>query len=303
LNATFGSLFAGIGGIDLGLERAGWKCCWQVENNTYCLRILEKHWPQVRRYGNIKRVDPGELERVDLIAGGFPCQPTSYAGKRKGTEDPRWLWPEMARIIRGVRPRFVLVENPPGLYTKGFGQVLGDLAACRYDAEWDCLPAAAFGAPHLRYRIFLVAYSQISGLEGLESTRNLCTNGCVTQRRPSTDANSDSDGLPRSRLSAQPRQPHQTNVDPSGLRKELSDANESGCVQNIRRIFSGQPNITRSGWWDAEPAICRVVDGISFGVDRLEALGNAVVPQVAEWIGQRIIANLHGLSSEGEPVS
>ncbi len=153
---TFGSLFAGIGGIDLGLERAGWECQWQVENDPYCTKVLEKHWPDVQRFGDLKEVT--ELPPVDLIAGGFPCQPVSHAGKRKGEADERWLWPEFARIIRLVRPPLVLVENVPGLLSRGMGAVLGDLAALGYDAEWESLPAAAFGAPHLRYRVFIVGY-------------------------------------------------------------------------------------------------------------------------------------------------
>lgn len=110
-----GSLFAGIGGLDLGLERAGMKIVWQVEIDPFCLRMLEKHWPEVPKYGDIRQLTGEELEEVDLIAAGFPCQPVSVAGKKRGTEDERWLWPEAARIIRMVRPKYVLVENVPGL--------------------------------------------------------------------------------------------------------------------------------------------------------------------------------------------
>jgi len=155
---TVGSLFSGIGGFDLGLERAGFEIRWQVEIDPYCLRVLERHWPDVKRYGDIREVDPHELERVTLLAGGFPCQPVSVAGKRLGQDDPRWLWPEFARFVRALRPSFVLVENVPGLLIRGMGDVLGDLAACGYDAEWQVLPDGAFGAPHLRERVFLVAY-------------------------------------------------------------------------------------------------------------------------------------------------
>lgn len=284
---TFGSVFTGVGGIDLGLERAGWKCRWQVENNTYCLRILERHWPDIKRYGNIKRVNPAELEPVDLIAGGFPCQPTSCAGKRLGDKDPRWLWPEMARIIRGVRPRYVLVENPPGLYTKGFGQVLGDLAACGYTAEWDCLSADAFGAPHLRYRIFLVAYPQGPRLEGSESTETPCSTGCSAECGDVSDT--DGYGSEKSCIPVLGRRSLKTSADACRCGTELANTHESGCLTNIRRIFPGQPDFTRSGWWAAESGICRVVDGVPFGVDRLEALGNACVPQVVEWVGRRIL--------------
>jgi len=190
---TFGSLFAGIGGIDLGLERAGWECRFQVEWDDYCSRVLAKHWPDVPRFGDIHDVhgrggcplledaDGGTVERrrgrrgateagqppcpaclppVDLLAGGFPCQPFSVAGKQRRLEDDRWLWPEFARAIRELRPRLVLVENVPGLLVGGgMDAVLGDLAELGYDAEWESIPAAAVGAPHLRYRVWIVAYS------------------------------------------------------------------------------------------------------------------------------------------------
>jgi len=176
-DCTFGSLFSGIGGLDLGLERAGWKCRWQVEIDPFCQKILSKHWPNVPKFTDVRQIKDGDLEYVDLICGGFPCQPVSIAGKRKGTKDERWLWPEFARIICMVRPRFVLVENVPGflypLREKGshrvigpppVEEVLGDLALLGYDAEWDCLRASDIGAPHKRERIFVVAYSSESRL-------------------------------------------------------------------------------------------------------------------------------------------
>src|SRR6266850_6229536 len=126
---TFGSLFAGIGGFDLGLERAGWICRWQVELDPFCQRVLAKHWPDVRRYGDVRAFPEPDTERVDLICGGFPCQPVSVAGKRRAQADERWLWPEFARVVRALRPHLVLVENVPGLLQRGIGDVLGDLAA------------------------------------------------------------------------------------------------------------------------------------------------------------------------------
>src|SRR5689334_3925575 len=143
---TFGSLFAGIGGLDLGLERAGWTCRWQVEIDAFCQRVLAKHWPDVPRYGDVRSLDAGALERVDLICGGFPCQPVSAAGTRLAEADERWLWPEYARVVGSLRPGLVLVENVPGLLVRGAGDVLGDLATLGYDAEWESIPAAALGA-------------------------------------------------------------------------------------------------------------------------------------------------------------
>lgn len=157
---TYGSLFTGIGGIDLGLDRAGLECRWQVEIDPYCQTVLKEHWPNVPKFGDIRELGEIDLEPVDLIAGGFPCQPFSNAGKRRGVDDERWLWPEFARIVRLLRPRYVLVENVPGLLAgRGMAEVLGDLAALGFDAEWECIPAAAVSAPHLRWRVFVVAYS------------------------------------------------------------------------------------------------------------------------------------------------
>lgn len=143
--------------MSLGLERAGMTTRWMVENDPFCRQILEKHWPDVPKYGDIKELDFNELPPVDLLCGGFPCQPVSVAGKQLAQEDPRWLWPEFARAIRVLQPRWVLVENVPGLMSKGFGDVANDLASCGYDFEWDRIPAAAFGAPHLRFRVIIVA--------------------------------------------------------------------------------------------------------------------------------------------------
>ena len=156
---TFGSLFAGIGGLDLGLERAGMECRWQVEIDPYCRRVLTKHWPDVPKYEDVKDVGKGNLEPVDLICGGFPCQDISYAGKGAGLAGERsGLWYEFARIIGEMGPRYVLVENVSALLTRGLGDVLGTLADLGYDAEWSVLPACAVGAPHPRERVFLVAY-------------------------------------------------------------------------------------------------------------------------------------------------
>ena len=169
---TFGSLFAGIGGIDLGLERAGWKCRWQVEWDAYCQHVLAHHWPDVPRYGDITAVDWSAVEQVDLIAGGFPCQPISDAGLRLAQADERWLWPEFARAVRALRPKLVLVENVAALLGRGLGDVLGDLSALGYDAEWDCLPAYTVGAPHERDRLWLVAYR-----DGLQPERRRGSGG------------------------------------------------------------------------------------------------------------------------------
>ena len=160
-----GSLFTGIGGIDLGFERAGIATAWQVEYNEYAARVLKKHWPGVKRYKDITEIKDGELEYVDIISGGFPCQDISIAGKGAGIiEGARSsLWFEMCRIIGMVRPRYVVVENVAMLLHRGIDTVLGGLAEVGYDAEWRIVSAADLGARHRRERVFIVAYAEGTG--------------------------------------------------------------------------------------------------------------------------------------------
>lgn len=156
---TFVSLFTGIGGIDLGLERAGMTAAGQVEIDPWCRKVLAKHWPEVPRHDDVRTAAEwwGGRAAPDLVCGGFPCQPVSEAGYHAAQDDPRWLWPAFADVVRALRPRIILVENVPGLLDRGMGDVLGDLASLGYDAEWSILSACALGAPHARERLFLVA--------------------------------------------------------------------------------------------------------------------------------------------------
>lgn len=182
MSLTFGSLFSGIGGIDLGLQRAGMHCEWQVEKDAFCQKVLAKHWPNTPRYGDIRECGSHNLRPVDLVAGGFPCQPHSLAGRRQASSDERDLWPEFHRIIRELKPRWVLAENVLGLLSSEsgsfFGGILRDLAQAGYDAEWCVLSAAEFGAPHLRERVFIVAHTRL-GRDGWKE-------GTVSNRQRST---------------------------------------------------------------------------------------------------------------------
>jgi DNA (cytosine-5)-methyltransferase 1 len=219
---TVGSLFSGIGGIDLGLERAGMRVVWQSEVDPYCSRVLAKHWPDIPNLGDVKAIDWSQVEPVDLICGGYPCQPFSGAGERLGEDDERHLWPYFADAIRVLRPDWVLLENVPGHLSLGLDRVLGDLAELGFDADWSLVSAASMGAHHRRERLFVVANATGSRLEG---------------------------------------------------------------------AFHAQPNAPERVGWASEPAVGRVADGVPRRVDRLRALGNAVVPQVAEWVGRRIVAD------------
>jgi DNA (cytosine-5)-methyltransferase 1 len=275
---TVGSLFSGIGGLDLGLERAGMIVRWQVEVDAYCTKVLAKHWPDVRRYGDITTIDWDDVECVDLVCGGFPCQPVSLAGRRAGTRDPRWFWPEFNRCVRALRPRYVVVENVPGLLVRGsgMGDVLGDLARCGYDCEWDCIPAAALGAPHLRYRVFLVGYARRGRRSG------------EPRRRAGAEP---ADGRPRLEAGRSGRLA-------SAYRPVLDGQPERGSAAvadpDHRSIFGASIPRSECHSWAAEPDVGRVAHGVPARVDRLRALGNAVVPQVAEWIGRRIATHAAG---------
>ena len=157
----FLSLFAGIGGLDLGLERAGMTCVGQVEIDPYCRAVLAKHWPNVPRHDDVRTREYVEGE-ADVICGGFPCQDVSNAGLRAGIAGKRsGLYRELVRAIRVVRPLYAIVENVAALLGRGMGRVLGDLAEIGYDAEWDCLPACALGAPHCRDRVFITASNPV----------------------------------------------------------------------------------------------------------------------------------------------
>jgi DNA (cytosine-5)-methyltransferase 1 len=158
------SLFAGIGGLELGLERAGMTVVGQVERDPYCQQVLAEHWPEVPKHDDVRTAVAwwrGAVRPpVHVVAGGFPCQPFSSAGLRRGVDDERWLWPAMRTVVGEVRPRYVVVENVAALLrdSDAFGTVLADLHDLGFDAEWSVVPACALAAPHTRERLLLVAY-------------------------------------------------------------------------------------------------------------------------------------------------
>jgi DNA (cytosine-5)-methyltransferase 1 len=160
-----GSLFSGIGGLELGLHRTGnFETAWFCEPDEYASKVLKQRFGDIPNYGWTTNIpDFSELGRVDVLTGGFPCQPVSMAGKRKAQEDERWMWPEYFRAIREIRPRAAIIENVRGLLSKGMHDVLRDLASIGYIAEWQVIPALALGAPHRRERVFIVAYPYDGG--------------------------------------------------------------------------------------------------------------------------------------------
>jgi DNA (cytosine-5)-methyltransferase 1 len=293
---TFGSLFAGIGGLDLGFERAGMVCKWQVEIDPFARKVLAKHWPEVLRHDDVRTWPPvpewivdrnaywhsGDGVRVrnlrvDCIVGGFPCQDISYAGKGAGLQGERsGLFYEVCRIVSEMGPRFVVLENVAALLTRGMGDVLGSLASLGYDAEWHCIPAAAVGAPHIRDRVFIIAYANGWRLKKFQKRNREAESRRPAQQRDNAmrfrDDVADTSGDGREQ-----RLPHDRRGD-KGI----------GAWKEHRPFCSGC--VPKRDQWEIEPDVGRVVDGLPGRVDRLRGLGNAVVPQVAEYVARRIIA-------------
>ena len=250
-------LFSGIGGFSLGLERAGMRTVAFCEIDPYCRAVLAKHWPGVPIHGDIRDF-PGVA--CDLICGGFPCQDVSVAGKRAGLDGARsGLWYQFRRIIRLVQPRWVIVENTPGLLSLGMGEVLGDLAALGYDAEWHCIPASSLGASHRRDRVWIVARS--NGLRELQPEGRKQEK----RRRPDNGATADT---------------HSQGSQERFLWPGISDA--------AKRYVDGEDS-SLDPWRLTQPSVVRALHGIPRRVDRIRALGNAVVPQDVEMIGRAIM--------------
>lgn len=291
----YGSLFSGIGGIDLGFDRAGMECVWQVEIDDYATKVLEKHWPKVHREKDIRDCGAHNLEWVDVIAGGFPCQDISYAGRGAGLDGERsGLFFEAVRVVRELQPRFVVLENVAALLTRGLDRVLGTLAEIGFDAEWHCIPAAAVGAPHIRDRVFVLAYSHCDRREqwGTKCEGQQRSTALVEPSSFVADTNLQH-GQRGSESRQSERQERKARAKPSGSGSDVAHADSSGFAdtsgcQEIAKC-GWQRTISRSSWWDVEPDVGRVANGVSARVDRLRGLGNAVVPQVAEWIGRRLM--------------
>lgn len=223
---TVGSLFSGIGGWDLGLQRAGFRTIWFAESDPFRRVILESHWPGRRIYEDVREI-PLDAPRPDVLCASFPCQDLSLAGKRRGVDGPvSGIWREIIRLLRQFRPAYLLMENVIGLRSAGFDLVLAELAKSGYDAEWDCVAASHVGAPHERDRVWIVAY-------------------------------------------------------PS----EVTDwAAPAQSVLGPR--FAAE--LGRLPEWPAEPGLDRMAHGVSGGVDRRAALGDSLLPAIAEALGHAV---------------
>jgi DNA (cytosine-5)-methyltransferase 1 len=305
---TVGSLFSGIGGLDLGLERAGMKVIWQSEIDPYCNKVLKKHWPEVPNYGNIKEIEWATIPRPDVICGGYPCQPFSTAGKRRGTDDPRHLWPWVRTAISELQPRYAILENVRGHLSMGGLQVIGELAEIGYNSEWRIVSAAGLGAPHRRDRLIIVAYPNDTRGRTPERGINIVGSQEVQERQNVSQfgvsghgthlADTASEGLERA--IGQVVKGHGNRFTNGRAEmadtdsKQLGQRGQSQHVGQTRAVWqhngTGQAGYDGWQWWQVEPDVGRVANGVSARVDRLRGLGNAVVPQVAEYIGRLVMA-------------
>ena len=258
------SLFSGIGGLDLAAEWAGFTTVGQCEFADYPTKVLEKHWPDVPRWRDIRTLTKESfyertgLRTVDVLSGGFPCQPFSVAGKQKGKGDDRYLWPEMLRVIRELRPRCVVGENVPGIIKIAAGQVVKDLERAGYHVVVFNFEAAAVGAWHRRSRVFFVGLANVADANGA---------GLQGRKQPETPDAAEDAGEQPSRA-------------PAGECSEaVYDAMRGRCAGLARREQSQE--LAHGHCWAVEPDVGRVAHGIPARVDRLKCLGNAVVPQQA----------------------
>ncbi len=323
-----GSLFSGIGGLDLGLERSipGLQTAWQVEKEEFCRSVLERHWPNTKRYNDVRTIGAHNLEPVDIICAGFPCQSISIAGHMKGLEDEEksGLWWHVHRLVSefqsiGRQPILVL-ENVANIIRVGGPDVVGSLAEIGYDIEWTIISAAQCGAPHLRRRWFAVAFPSTIGyymrnamafgelVDGRWTTADTNqvrggTSDTVQSRRSSSDVH-DTEGhatYPMSQgLQKQPTHTKPSHGQTQSMPKHSSRGDASTNTISTRtqvQTEGQQPSkqmfgSTSKTQWQGFPTqspVCRRDDGVPNRVDRLKALGNAVVPQCAEWVGQQIV--------------
>tara|TARA_Y100000592_G_scaffold42010_1_gene66789 strand:+ start:2669 stop:3676 length:1008 start_codon:yes stop_codon:yes gene_type:complete len=324
-------LFSGIGGFSLGLERAGFKTIAFCEKELYCQMLLQKHWKGVKIYNDIKECKGKEIKetygRVDLLTGGFPCQPYSVAGKQKGTDDDRYLWPEMFRVIKEVQPTFVIAENVRGIINIQDGMVFetvcSDLESEGFEIQTFIIPAAGVGAPHKRERVWIVGYSKHNGSLTSEIKRGNNKIDDRSEKRENTTlepkragGSRDNEIMENSRRTlrqgASIREKNEDEIRKENANKfERSSSSSKSNVantkseQSISKYYREQPGevseqkqiesrgsyswTLREADWLSEPDVGRVVDGLPGRAHRLRGLGNAIVPKIAEEIGRAII--------------
>ena len=313
-------LFSGIGGFSLGLEAAGMETVAFCEREPFCQAVLKKHWPDIPCHEDVTTLDGKQYNgTIDVIAGGFPCQDISLAGKGAGLAGERsGLWFEYLRIIKEVQPRYVIIENVSALRSRGLEEVLRSLAEIGYDAEWHCIPASAIGAPHRRDRVWIVGYPNNDGRHGSENGESIDTrinrdsegsNELVKSsgsggEREEDVADSESIGYSRGKPSNKASEKRTIEggqseglwiTEPCDADRIQCDAANAMCEglggqrTLASRIRTQLENARNACGWNIEPDVGRVANGIPLRVHRLKSLGNSIVPQIAQIIGQAII--------------
>jgi DNA (cytosine-5)-methyltransferase 1 len=264
-------LFSGIGGFSLGLERTGgFSTAAFCEYEKFPRSILKKHWPDVPCFSDVRELKGSDIDGpVDVICGGYPCQPFSTAGQRRGKEDDRHLWPEFSRLVDELRPTWVIGENVAGHISMGLDDVLSDLEGQGYAARTFVIPACAVAAPHRRDRVWTVAHATQLQRDGSREHRQ-------SSERQIPELGKRSGPQPVA---------HADDT-------RLQGRQEAGNAQGKRQGRDEQPKRCTDlpgAIWLPEPNVGRVANGVPSRVDRLKALGNAVVPQIPEMIGYAIL--------------
>jgi len=309
-----GDLFSGIGGFSLAAEWMGWRTAWFSEIDPFASHVLAHHWPDVPNHGDITRIDWSTVEPVDVLTGGFPCQPHSLAGKRLASSDERDLFSEIIRAVRKLRPRFIVLENVRGLLTsesgRFFGRVLGSLAECGYDAEWRVLSAADVGAPHKRERVWIVAHTQ--GANGRSELAARGTRGGRARLAGVREGLGDAISQGQPQLRGVLADERRRDCNASGSVGDTDDQGPQGYGRSVRLDGAegwntegrhGTEASSVVGWRDATPvrgadgtvrlipaeaaeggpesALWPVAHGVPARVAQLRGIGNSIVPQCA----------------------
>ena len=303
------SLFSGIGGLDLSAEWAGFRTVGQCEWADYPRAVLEKHWPGLPRWRDIRTLtgdsfyEQTGMRTVTVLSGGFPCQPFSTAGKRRGKEDDRYLWPEMLRVISEIRPAWVVGENVAGIVSMALDTVLSDMESIGYSCQAFVIPACAVDAPHRRDRVCILGRKREQTdllYSDSEDDKHTHIEECAGEKRKQskpyglckTVSNANRTGQQGSEQHGAPcnREPCCTvsqfcEID-SNCNNRSGDVRRECELPSIERNgrcrgnnCGGTPEHGGGEWWPAEPNVGRVAHGVPSRVDRLKCLGNAVVPQ------------------------
>ena len=309
-------LFSGIGGFSLGLEATGgFETVAFCDIDKYCRKVLKQQWPHVKQFEDIKELNyetlkANGIESIDIITGGYPCQPFSVAGRKKGEEDPRHLWPEYFRLIKELRPSWVIGENVSGHIKLGLDTVLENLESEGYSARTFSISAASVGANHKRERVWIVANARQHGGR-IKPTRNSKSTGRgpLETTEWSTNTNTPSRSSEGTETMANTlelgleKHGHSETTESIKRGKTMADTNIEGRQGRLSRGQNKeredqQRHLGRDSsvhgqqgqnWWSIEPDVGRVAHGIPSRVDRLKSLGNSLVPQIPYYIAQSIL--------------